>query len=70
MKVLFKSVKVVDKHSKWNNQIVDVLISSGRVEKIAKKIAVTNIKSYEFKNACISPSFVDMNASIPEPGLS
>lgn len=69
MKVLFKSVKVVDKHSKWNGQQVDVLVSSGRVEKIAKKIAVTNIKSYEFKNACISPSFIDMNASIPDPGL-
>ena len=69
MKVLFKSVKVVDKHSKWNGQQVDVLVSSGRVEKIAKKIAVTNIKSYEFKNACISPSFIDMNASIPDLGL-
>ncbi len=69
MKVLFKSVKVVDKHSKWNGQQVDVLISSGKVEKIAKKIAVTNIKSYEFKNACISPSFIDINASIPDPGM-
>lgn len=69
MKVLFKSVKVVDKHSKWNGQQVDVLISSGKVEKIAKKIAVSNIKSYEFKNACISPSFIDMNASIPDPGM-
>lgn len=69
MKVLFKSVKVVDKHSKWHNQQVDVLISAGKVEKIAKKIAVSNIKSYEFKNACISPGFVDMNANIPDPGM-
>ncbi len=69
MKILIKSVKVVDKHSKWNGQTVDVQIASGKIEKIAKKISNSTYKSYEFKNACIAPSFVDMYAVIPEPGF-
>lgn len=69
MKLLLKSVKVIDKHSAWNGQTVDIQIAQGRIEKIAKKISGSNYKVLELKNACICPSFVDMHASVPEPGM-
>lgn len=68
MKALLKSVRIIDKQSAWHEQVVDILIVDGKIQKIGKSIKVEGPKIYDLKNCSISPGFVDLNTSLTEPG--
>ena len=42
MKILLKSAKIINTNSSFHNQIKDVLIENGLINKIANKIAKPN----------------------------
>lgn len=70
MNVLIKSATVIDSSSKFNNQIVDVLIEKGKISQIAKSIKNTsNYKEIELENLHISQGWFDSSVCFGEPGF-
>ena len=70
MKLLLQSIKVYDKSSSHHLKTLDVLIVDGQIHQIADKISVEkDFEVFQSKNAGISPSWIDMNMHIYEPGL-
>ncbi len=66
--LLIKSAKVIDAKSKWNNQLVDVLIENGKISNIAPNINQANIETFDASGNCISLGWFDAFATCPDPG--
>ncbi len=70
MKILLKSAKIIDTNSSFHNQIKDVLIENGIINKIANKIAKpNNCKEIILDNLHISNGWFDSSVSFGEPGF-
>lgn len=70
MKLLLQNIKVYDKSSKHHLETVDILIVDGSIKEIAKKItADKEYQVFKSENAAVSPTWLDMNMHIYEPGL-
>lgn len=69
--LLIHSAKILDQHSPLNGQIVDILITGGKISEISKKITVSDkkIDVFSAKGQVLSPGFFDMNVNFGEPGL-
>lgn len=66
---LLKSVKIIDKHSPFHEQIMHLAIKDSKITAIAdtsEGIEATQIISFE--NACVSVGWFDMRATVPEIG--
>jgi dihydroorotase len=69
MKLLLQAVKLIDPRSKYHLDHIDILIEAGIITQIAKKIkALPEYKVFKEK-ALVSPSWIDTNMHIYEPGL-
>lgn len=68
MKILLKSVKIIDKSSAFNNKIQDILIIDGVISKINSSINEEADKTIEGENLHVSKGWVDIKASFREPG--
>jgi dihydroorotase len=68
MKILLKSVKIVDRKSDANGQIKDILIAEGIISKIADKIEEQADKIVEGENLHVSAGWIDMRVSPKDPG--
>ena len=68
--LLIKSAKVIDAKSKWNNQVVDVLIENGKISNIASEINQVNIETFDANGNCISLGWFDAFATCPDPGAN
>lgn len=69
MKVLLKSVRIVDASSSLNGKSPDILISNGKIEKISNSIkAEKGIKTIEEKGLCVSKGWIDLLANFQDPG--
>jgi dihydroorotase len=71
-----KSAKIIDPNSKFNNEIMDIYIKDGKIDKIAKSInskekLISKNSDVEFtaKNLHISPGWFDLHANFGEPGF-
>lgn len=69
MKILLKSVKIIDPSSKHHLKVADVFIQNGLVDRIGKNLQVNATKVIDEKSLCIAPGLVDLNCSIPDPGF-
>ena len=69
MKLLLQSVKLIDTRSKHHLDNIDILIEGGVIKQIAKKIKVLPEYKVFKEKACVSPSWIDTNMHIYEPGL-
>lgn len=70
MSILFKSVKVIDSQSSFNNKVVDVLVKNGKVESIKSSIkADKSYKVIEGKKLHLSPGLFDMQVNFRDPGF-
>ena len=70
MKVLLKSVKIVDKQHPSNGKAVDILIKGGKIEKIGKSLKADNSTTLiEEKGLCVSKGWIDMQANLQDPGF-
>ena len=68
METLLKSVKIIDKKSDLNGQIKDILITDGKISKIADKIEDKADRVVEGQNLCVSTGWIDMRVSAQDPG--
>lgn len=67
--MLLQSVTVIDTTSPWHSQTVDIRIQSGKIKEIAFAIeALPNEEIWHHAGACASVGWLDMGASLNEPG--
>jgi len=70
MNVILKNAKVIDEHSPFNNQIVDLKIKDGIITEIASEIAQhSEYQTVQFSNLLVSPGWFDSSVSLGEPGF-
>ena len=69
MDIIIRSSRVIHPGSKHHNKVVDILISNGKIKKIAAKITdAPKAKEFGAKNLHVSLGWVDMNANFYDPG--
>jgi dihydroorotase len=69
MDIIIRSARVIHPGSKYHNKVVDILISNGKIKKIAAKITdAPRAKEVSAKNLHVSLGWVDMNANFYDPG--
>lgn len=73
MNILIKSARIIDSNSIYHNQIMDILIRNGKIDKISKSIKKSkeSKKEIEFsaKNLHVSTGWMDLHANFREPGF-
>jgi dihydroorotase len=70
MEIIIRAARIIDTGSPFHNQVKDILVSNGRIKKIASKIQNTG-KAREIKsdNLHVSLGWVDMNTFLADPGF-
>ncbi|MGG5600656.1 dihydroorotase [Myroides sp. C8-3] len=68
MNIILKSAKIIDATSSHNNQVVDVHLKDGKIEKIATSITVEGAEVVQLEDLCLSPGWFDTSVSFGEPG--
>ena len=75
MNILIKSAKIIDPNSKYHNEIMDIFIKNGIIDRIAKSIkpcakSIANGNEMEYcaKNLHLSPGWFDFHTNFGEPG--
>lgn len=69
MKILFQSATIFDRSSAHHLQQKDVLVEDNIIKKIGDKISTDKVDQVITSNhLCISQGWVDMNATVEEPG--
>ena len=69
MSIILKSAKVINAESKYNGTQQDILISEGKIVKIAKSISDKNARIIDIKNLHVSNGWFDSSVSFGEPGF-
>lgn len=69
MKILLKSVKIIDKDSAYHQKKLDVLIEDGIIKEIKKELQVQANKVIDIDNLHISRGWFDSSISFGEPGF-
>lgn len=69
MDLLIKSARIIESGSNLNESVRDVLISNGKIEKIASTIkASENLKVFKAKDLHISSGWCDLRSHFQDPG--
>lgn len=68
MRILLKSVRVVDPGSTHNGKTRDILIKSGRIDSIAPSIRDDKAKTVSIPRLHASPGWIDLRAQFFDPG--
>lgn len=68
MRILLKSVKIVDSSSEFNGQTKDMLIENGIIQQIADNIESTADQTISGENLHVSAGWIDMRVSPKDPG--
>lgn len=69
MKIIIRKARIIDQQSPFHNQVVDVKITNGTIEKIGQNLAATdNYKEIELDNLHLSQGWFDTSVSLGEPG--
>ena len=75
MNILIKSAKIIDPNSMYHNEIMDIFIKNGIIDRIAKSIkpcakSIANGNEMEYcaKNLHLSPGWFDFHTNFGEPG--
>jgi len=69
MNLIIREAKIIDSKSPFHNQMVDVKIKSGTIEKIGIKIPNENgFEEIKFENLHLSQGWFDSSVSFGEPG--
>ncbi len=68
MTILIKQAKIVDPHSPFNGQIIDIFIDDGIITKTGNAIAATADKEINIPGLHVSPGWVDVFANFADPG--
>ena len=68
MSIILKSAKVINAESKYNGTKQDILISEGKIVKIAKSIEIDSAQVIKIENLHVSVGWFDSSVSFGEPG--
>lgn len=70
MKLIIRKARIIDQKSPFHNQIVDVKINNGMIEKIGQNVPATDsYKEIELDNLHLSQGWFDTSISFGEPGF-
>ena len=69
MKVLIRSVRIVDKKSPFNGQVKDILIEDGKIKEIGDNLDARNADIKKGSNLSVSTGWVDMRVASRDPGF-
>jgi len=70
MNVIIRAAKIIDAQSTYHNQIVDILIADGVIDKIGTNIvAPGNFEEIKKENLHVSKGWFDSSVSLGEPGF-
>lgn len=69
MKILLRSVRIVDKSSSHHNQLKDLLIENGKIVGIGDGLSAADVEVVEKVGMCVSPGWVDMRVALRDPGF-
>ncbi len=70
MNLIIKSARIIDLKSDFHNQLVDIKITNGLIEKIAAKIEnLENLEELILDNLHVSQGWFDTSVSLGEPGF-
>ncbi len=70
MNIIIRKARIIDPKSLFHNQIADVKISNGTIEKIGQNIATADhYKEVELDNLHLSQGWFDTSVSLGEPGF-
>ena len=68
MSIILKSAKVINAESRYNGTKQDILISEGKIVKIAKSIEIDAAQIIKIENLHVSVGWLDSSVSFGEPG--
>ncbi|MCE7041203.1 dihydroorotase family protein [Dyadobacter sp. CY312] len=69
MKVIVRSVRIVDKISPVNGQVLDLFIEDGIIKQVGNDINATGIETIDGNGLSVSPGWVDMRVASRDPGF-
>ena len=69
MKIIIREAKIIDKKSPFHNQVVDVKINEGILERIGKNLAKeSDYEEITHPDLHLSQGWMDSSVSLGEPG--
>lgn len=68
MKILLKSVKIIDDSSALNGHTKDILIENSKIQQISDNIEANAEQVISGENLCVSAGWIDMRVSPKDPG--
>ncbi len=68
VKLLIKKARIIEPGNPLNGQEMDLLVQSGRIEKISSSLSVEADQIIDAPGLCVSPGWVDTFAHFGEPG--
>ena len=69
MDLLIKQAKIIDSKSEFNGQVMDVLISDGKIARIAPDIKSADVEIIESDSLHVSSGWLDFRANFCDPGF-
>ncbi|MEO6686948.1 MAG: dihydroorotase, partial [Dyadobacter sp.] len=69
MKVLIRSVRIVDKKSSFHDQVMDILIVDGKIAQIGDDLSAEGAEVKEGNGLCVSAGWIDMRVASRDPGF-
>ncbi|WP_159477548.1 dihydroorotase family protein [Dyadobacter sp. 3J3] len=69
MKVLIRSVRIVDKKSSFHDQVRDILIVDGKIAQIGDDLSAEGAEVKEGNGLCVSAGWIDMRVASRDPGF-
>jgi len=70
MKIIIREAKIIDPKSSFHNQVVDVKINNGTIEKIGNKLTPSDdYQEIKTPNLHLSQGWFDSSVSLGEPGF-
>lgn len=67
MKLLIKNGRIIDPSQKMD-KIADILVTDGKITRIAKNIKSKADETYDATGKIVAPGFIDMHTHLREPG--
>ncbi|WP_413513982.1 dihydroorotase [Myroides odoratus] len=68
MNIILKSAKIIDSSSPFNDQVVDIQVKNGIIEKIAPSLTDEQARLIQLDDLSVSPGWFDTSVSFGEPG--
>ncbi|GLU56656.1 dihydroorotase [Dyadobacter frigoris] len=69
MKVLIRSVRIIDKKSSFHDQVRDILIVDGKIAQIGDDLSAEGAEVKEGNGLCVSTGWIDMRVASRDPGF-